>query len=982
MRHLCLADRRVAAGLFCLAAALPAPGEAEDVQRGAITGRVTDVSGKHGFDNASIRLDSLDREITTRSGGYFYIDDLPAGHYHLTVSYLGGMTREADVDVDARHTSSTTIRIGAAAPIDEQPVAAAAPAGGATATAAAGPAAAAPATGTAEAEAPTTHLSDLLVIGQTANRAAALNARRSADTLVNMLSDDAVGDFPDINAAEAVARAPGVNVERDQGEGRFAVIRGIAPQYNSTRINGVHIPGTEAGSRAVNLDVIPSDLIGSVDIHKAVTPDMDADAVGGDIDVNTLSAFDVGHRQLKLKLGANYSARRDKGAPDLSATYSDLFSIGGDRDNLGVVLAVVEDDRDFASDGIETGDGWFETETPRGDTVRALESGEQRDYLISRDRTSAALNVDFHPTDASQYYWRSLYSRMAEHENKRVNIYNFDEGETVALSGDAGRFRDANIEREVEYSNKRLNIFTTTLGGDNDLGPWHLDYNAAYTRTGEDSGDPEIDGTFVADGLDIGYDRHGDAEQPRFFGNAAADDASRYVLDDLAEEAVDNTTEEIALAFNARRNLRLFGHAGHWKAGWKTRLRHATNDVEATAYEAFDDVSLAGLDDTHVHWPKRGDFGPQVDTGDFREFYHDNKDAFSVDEVESDVDSRAEDYDIHEDIHAGYFLGQTTFGQLDVLAGVRVEYTDFSADGTRVTEDETDGGQPALSTLSRDKDYVNVFPGLHLKYHVTDRLEILAAATRTIARPSLEEAAPTQSLEITREADDSLERNAEIGNPDLEPLTSNNFDLRATYYPGRVSVLSAGVFYKDIDNFFVTADTAGSAPFADYDEVRQTVNGDSAHVVGVELEYTQSLAFLPSPFDGLLFDANYTYTDSAAHLPGRDKTIPLPGQSDHSANVSLGYEKSGFDVRVAAKYRSAFFDEAGDYDDPRFDRYQDDHVQIDLSSRYALTNHLSVYFNAVNLNDEPLYAYFDSPGYNAQHESYGRSYQFGFKARF
>lgn len=971
--------RRVAVGLVCCAAVLPAAGQAA-VERGAISGRVTDVSGKHGFDNATVTLDSLDRKVTTRAGGYFYIDDLPAGHYHLTTSYLGGMTRKTEVDVSAHHATAETIRIGAAGPVAEQP----APAAAASAPAAAAvPEGQSSASAQADAKAPTTRFADLLVIGQAANRAAALNARRTADTLVNVLSADAVGDFPDINAAEAVARAPGVNVERDQGEGRFAVIRGIAPQYNSTDINGVHIPGTEAGSRAVNLDVVPSDLIGSVEIHKAVTPDMDADAVGGDVDVNTLSAFDVGHRQIKLKAGANYSARRDKGAPDLSATYSDLFAIGGDRDNLGVVLAVVEDDRDFASDGTETSDGWFETQTPDGDTVRALEEGEQRDYLISRDRTSAALNIDFHPTDASQYYWRTLYSQMDEHENKRVNIYKFDDGDVASLSDTAGRFTDASVEREVESSNKKLHIFTTTLGGDNDLGPWHLDYNAAYTVTGEDSGDPEVDGTFVADGLDIGYDRSGNVEQPLFYGDSGVNDAGNYTLDDLEKEVVDNTKDELALAFNAKRNVRLFGHAGYWKAGVKTRLRHATNDVDSTVYDDFGTVGLAGLDDTNVDWPKRGDFGPQADTGDFLDYYKSHRDEFSVDETESRVNSRAEDYDIDEDIHAGYVMGDMTFGKLDVLAGVRVEYTRFSADGTRVTEDATSSdGEPMLSDLSRHKDYTNVFPGLHLKYHVTDRLDILAAATRTIARPSLEQAAPTQALAIDENADGSFERDAEIGNPDLDPMTSNNLDLRATFYPGRISVLSAGVFYKDIDKFFVTADTAGSAPFENYDEVIQTVNGGSADLYGVELEYTQSLAFLPAPFDGLLFDANYTYTHSKAHLPGRDGTIPLPGQSDHSANVSLGYDKSGFDVRVAAKYRSDFFDEAGDMADASFDRYQDDHVQVDISSSYDLTDNLAVYFNAINVNNEPLYAYFDRPDYSSQHESYGRSYQFGFKATF
>ncbi|MFP4162243.1 MAG: TonB-dependent receptor plug domain-containing protein, partial [Ectothiorhodospira sp.] len=215
---------------------------------GSITGKVTDATGEYTFPDAKIRVE--DRRVSTVSGrdGRFRLTDLPAGEYTLVIDYAGAMTERVPVKVVDGRAADVEVRIGGES----------VQAGG-------------------------SQLRGLLIDSQAAGQAAAINRRKGSETVVDVLSSDKVGNFPDQNVAEALQRSPGLSVQRDQGEGRFVVIRGIDPGFNSTTINGMRIPGPEADSRAVNLDVISSDLVESVTIHKAVTPDMDGDAVGGNI---------------------------------------------------------------------------------------------------------------------------------------------------------------------------------------------------------------------------------------------------------------------------------------------------------------------------------------------------------------------------------------------------------------------------------------------------------------------------------------------------------------------------------------------------------------------------------------------------------------------------------------------------------------------------------------------------------------------------
>lgn len=914
---------------------------------GVITGTVTDATGEYPFPDAEVRIDEERARTVTGRDGRFRFTNIPAGVHELVAEYAGALPERMQVTVVDGQTATVEIRIGGGGEQEN-----------------------------------TNQLKGLLIDSQAAGQAAAISRRRNAASVIDVLSSDSVGNFPDQNVAEALQRAPGVSVQRDQGEGRFVVIRGIDPNFNSTTINGMRIPGPEAGSRAVNLDAISSDLVESVVITKAITPDMDGDAVGGNIEVNTLTAFDMGGRSGSITAGASYNTTNEKASPDVSATYTDLFSLGGE-DNLGLAFAVSQFDRDMVSDGIEAAP-WEMTETPGGAEVRALLEGEQRDYVLTRKRTSVSLNFDFRPNDWSEYYLRTMYSEFDDAETKEENIFKFEDGDIQSLTANSGEFTGAEYEKAHSDSNKIVEINSYSLGGENNLDRWTVDYSLGYATAGE-QGDLEITGESVAENVAMGYDRSGDAQQPLLYvigeqGTRASD----FILNSAEGESVFNEERELALVLNLQRDFEWGETPGYIKFGIKTRQREKENNIDITIYEEFGDTyTIADFaQDSPVHHPPRGDFGPAVDRDKYRNFFYGNRANFTVNETDSFIDSAGEDFDIEEDINAAYIMANAEFENITLLGGLRLEQTDYSAAGTQVTIDENvNDGEPELSAFSDSKSYDHLLPNLHFHYRLRDNMAVRAAYTATIARPGFEAAGPWQFVEVEGSGDE-IERVAERGNPDLEPLESSNFDLRWEYYPTGVSMMSAGVFYKDISNYFLNTNVAGAPPFEAFDEVYQVVNGGDAELFGLELAMVRQFDFLPGAWNGFLLDASYTYTDSDSDLPERSSGIPLPGQSDHIASLALGYEKYGFTLRLAAAYRSEFFDGTDDPSDPAFDRYQDEHLQIDFTGKYRFNERIQVYLNVVNLNDEPLYAYWGSAEFNSQYEEYGPTVESGIRLDF
>lgn len=345
-------------------------------------------------------------------------------------------------------------------------------------------------------------------------------------------------------------------------------------------------------------------------------------------------------------------------------------------------------------------------------------------------------------------------------------------------------------------------------------------------------------------------------------------------------------------------------------------------------------------------------------------------------DLDSELESNGATYVNEEDIFAAYLMGTFNVDKLQIVAGVRYESTDFSTQGMRVElveNEQTDTEEVVNTPWEAERDYDHWLPSINLRYDVTDKLLVRAAYTHTLSRPKFEDVAAFQIIESKTEEDDGVfvtEREAEVGNPQLTPYEAENIDLSIEYYPGDIGVISAGYFYKNIDNFVIFADVAGTSGWEGFEEVIQPINGETASLQGIELSYVKAFN------NGFIVSANTTFSDSDAvtFLDGERFDTSLPNQSDTIGNLTLGYEADTYSARLSMTYKSENLEEI----DGDMLRMEDDHTQLDFMAKYFINADMQLYFNAINLTDEPFYNYFDERQRNAQYEEYGRTFQLGF----
>lgn len=889
--------------LACMAAMISAQAIAED---GNLLGRLGDANNKAWFEGASIRIKELNISTVTKGDGSFRFNALPPGDYTLEIRYLGAPKSEHKVRILDGETLQQRFSLGLNEP----------------------------------------KLDELIVYGQRAGQANALNMQRSADNLKSIVSSDAIGQFPDQNAAEALQRLPGLSIERDQGEGRFVGIRGIDPNLNNVTINGMNIPSPEAGVRSVALDVIPSELIEGLEVTKSVTSDMDADAIGGSVEVKSLSAFDRAGRSASLTVQASRNELRSETSPKVSGSYTEVMDFAGLQDSLGVAVALSWFDRDFGSDNIES----------NGD-----DEIEQRFYQINRKRIGGALNLDFRPDFDNQYYLRSLYSRFSDDEYRQANAFTFD--------GD-----DSEVERSSKDRYEKQEILSFTAGGEHQLQQWHLSYQLGYAESSEDEPNA-LYYKFKGEGFAIDSDFQG--QIPAIEQDNAAKSLANYDVDEVSFE--DNFSEDNELSFklDISHDFELAGHSAQLKFGGKYRSREKQTNANIFIYDGdFDELDAGQFAASTPDWGL-GDFGEGLNRQALRHYFSANRSNLELAALDSELESKGASYQSDEDILAAYLMGKIDTDNLRLVAGLRYEQTDFATHGQRVEliEDEQSGEENVVnSPWQGERNYHHLLPSLNMRYEFSDQLIGRFAYTQTIARPKFEDSAAFQIIESKTEENDEggfdTEREAEVGNPELKPFESTNLDLSLEYYPGDIGVLSAGYFYKDIDNFVILADVSHLEAWQGYEEVTQPINGESAKVQGVELSWVKS-------FDnGLLIAANATLTDSEAItlLDGERFETSLPNQSDKVGNLTFGYENEQWSLRLTLSHKSENLEEI----DGDMLRMEDAHQQLDFSGKYYFSPQMHLYFNAINLNDEPYYHYFDRLSVNAQYEEYGRTFELGF----
>jgi len=934
-----------------------------------LSGRVSDSMDSLALEGAMVRIEELNRRTSTNADGTFYFSGIPAGDYTVIINYIGAdpITRKVTVSESGGRLD---IAYGATNGIDEV----------------------------------------IVVKGLRGSLNSSLSKQRAADNVANFLSADAAGNFPDQNVSEAVRRIVGLSVENDQGEGRFVVIRGLDPNLNSSSIGGVRLPSPEGGDRKVALDVIPSELLESVEITKSLTPDMDGDAIGGNVDIKTLSGFDRDGLFVKAKVEGGYNRQQEEWSPKLGLTIANKFS-----DKLAVAGSISYYDRTFGSDNKEIDGGWID-EDDEDQTIDALipEELELRDYVVERRRIGAALNIDFRPSDSTDLYIRSLYSNFRDVETRNRMELKFDDGEfDLGASDPSGGYvyvDDIEADRDIKDRTETQKILSITAGGETRFKDYVATYSLNYSKAEEIEPD-RLDTDFAGEGFNSGVNFSDLLMLSSIFKNNAdltsIQDLSNYELDTFEYSNNVAEDEQIAIKLDIAKDTYWNDNPVMIKWGAQARLRDKFRDNTMRVYDGdLGDVTLADFAAT-TDYPldtAMGNVGGDVDT--LRSYYNANLASFEENTTDSLIGSEAVDYEATENIYASYLMGRIDVGNLRVVGGVRYEYTDFTTSSNFVQVGEVvvtdDDGNPVLdgdgdpetddvstvTAVSGENNYGHWLPSLNVRYEPREDLVLRAAYFRSVVRPNIEDVVPTGEIEFEEELEDGVvERTTEgeIGNENLSPMTAHNFDISLEWYPNNDAVVSVGAFYKDLSNFIVQRTLEDvTINGVDFSEVVRPFNGDKATIKGIELNYQQALTFLPGFLNGLILGLNYTYVDSNATIDLGDeiRTIALPKTSKHVGNVVLGYEKGPLTLRAAMTYRDEYLDElgAGGFGD----RVVLDHTQWDFSASYEVVKNVKIYGEVSNFNDEPFRAVYrtSDADFLMQHEQYDWTANVGVKVKF
>ena len=697
--------------------------------------------------------------------------------------------------------------------------------------------------------------------------------------------------------------------------------------------------------------------------------------------LQSASAFDSPGRKLSANAHASANPLQGEMSPKLAFTYSDLFTLGDDEDNFGIAAAVSWFDRDFGSENIQTDGGWFDDlEREDGVEFKGAEEIEQRDYVVNRERLGVATNFDYRPDGEGRWYLRTLFRSVSEQEYRTRNEFKFDKGHAIKGGEGFATWDGASLQKELKDRYEEQKILSVSAGGEQTFNQWNLKYRVGYSKASEAEPDHR-DTEFEIKEVELGYTSHG--ERPALFMAPATLDAGAYDLKEIIIQ--DNLTEDVEHSFriDLRRDFDTQWMQGYVEAGARFRRREKSNDIDIGIFDGFPgDPTLAMFALDTVDYGQ-GAFGLGVSGDAVDRFIAENLSIFELKDDDTLAASTGGDYGMHEDVDAVFIKNRLDIDALRIVYGVRYERTAFEAEGLRVIYDDVAAdGDPVPAPVAFAADYARLLPSVNLRYAISDDLLLRAALYQTMARPKFGDLAPGGKVDF---GGTSLK--AKVGNPDLEPLQAQNFDLSIAYYRGDVGLLSASLYYRALEDFVVLADTASITDFSqfvgnnrvDYAEIIQPINGDNAKLLGAELAWVQQLSSLPGWLRNLLVSANVTLTSGEATIPFRDEKIPMPRQADFVASFSLGYETERLSARVALAHKSERLIGLEELDDPAFDVFQDAHTQLDLGVKFFVNPQWQLYFDANNLSDEPYYAYFGERRYNAQYETYGRSFALGIR---
>jgi len=798
---------------------------------------------------------------------------------------------------------------------------------------------------------------------------------KNATQIMNIVSGKSIEISPDLTVANVMQRVSGVSIERNSnGDGQYAILRGMDKRYNYTLVNGVKIPSPDNKYRYVPLDLFPSDLLDRLEVYKTLTPNLEGDAIGGGINMvmkNAPGKFQVnanlatGYSQLFFdrkfasyngsdiqykspyeRNGKSYNATQNdftKGtldykykspAPNLigSLSLSQRFL----DSKLGVVLAGSYQNTYRGSNST-----FYNNAVTGTDAYAVITSKSYREFSEQQQRTGLHGKVDY---VFNKNHQLTLY-------NVYVNLKNQQLRDAVTTTYNSVYNPTAGNAELVYNTRSRLTeqqIYNSTLHGDHKFfdDKFKVQWSAVYSSAKND----------VPDNTSISLN----GLQQNFQSNRT----TLVNTSPVNRRWERNTDEDLA---------------GYLDLTY--RLNIGNNKLDVMAGGLYRDKQRSSFFNNYTLAPGATDAG-RVYGVDFQNY----TDLSLIVTNPTGAVANPLTYDASEKISAGYGMFKYSSSKLEVVGGARVEHTN---QGYNLLF-------PAGETFPKGSQvYTDVLPSLAAKYFLTEKAQLHASYYKALNRPGFYEIVPGKVVN---------EEFQERGNPNLKRALADNFDLRYELFPGASEQFMVGAFYKKIKDpieYTFQADATRGQ-----DIYYTPGNFGTAHNYGAEVDYIKY-------FSKIGVKANYTYTHSRITTPKTTRSIdpltgdikalsvdqerPLFGQSEHIGNLSLLFKdtKKGWDAQVAGAYTGPRINTVSQF--LNNDLWQEGFVQMDASAEKRFKGGISIFVKANNILNTPTKLFIK--GTNPENDKinedlikdgrtlirsdyYGQSYLLGFRYKF
>ena len=908
---------------------------------GTVTGNVSNLATGNMLEGARVEIPALGLRALSDGTGRYVISNVPAGSHEVVATYIGldpaKVTLLVGAGGQAVHNFDLTSGIY--------------------------------------------KLEAFKVTGEREGNAAMITEKRNADNVKDVISMDSFGYLPNMSAGEVVMRLPGVaGSPTVEGLNYQFNMRGMPPGLNNVTVDGMTMTTTDAGSRAFELQGVTGAMFEGLELIKGHTPDKGADSLGGTINFKSRSTFSMreDHRTTY-----NFSTRwappffeqtpirrEHRAHPILNMTHQQVFSVFGDKRNLGVSLNL------FYS---ENAVGGFYTlydyvNIPSGPApVRQFET---YDNTNNRKQMSVNFKADYRWSATTKFSLGLLENDNFERHRRRPIIRGFTGSQTtlpsaataylpgtftekvtvirpISGTGTNGTVIEAISDGPLNYN---LRMRRVDFSGEHNYQNWQIEYGASagesHLNNGQGRGgvlamrffDPALQtpGQPVVFG-NAGWivDRTNSDVYPRILPNGGADwtDPRNFLpraTDGLTQQRNESDQVLYQARFDARYRTPLSAPT-FLKTG--IAWREATRDVWAKDRHRYQFVGSLRYD-PNLRLPHDPNWRSHMKEKTGLAIPMWQSSMVTSDGWPKDPTLWVEDHyfreqskftatnSVSEEVTAYYLMANGRLGRdgwlgrTGYLGGVRFEETDTAGDGwVRARRASTAAEQLADPVGAAARDYANTrrkieggykgtYPSVHAFHDITPNLKARLSWSTSFGRPDISNIRPGETIDETN-------RRLTVNNPALKPQTATNWDATLEYYFEPVGSLTIGWFHKSIEDFIITNQEVGIIPGGldnGYDGEyegwieRTSINSGTAVAQGWEFAYQQQLTFLPGKLKGLSASFNYSLIDTHG-LRGGTRYLTrreVAGFIPHAANASLRWSYRGFSARLLYNFTGEY----------------------------------------------------------------------------